>query len=484
MKIGVLIGFSFDGASLRQDAANNLSPWLIGKRTVILLLLPAIILTVAILSEGTGFCGTLNVTVTGTGTGHVTSSPSGINCPGTCSLTNNSLLGQEYTLTATPDVSSTFAGWSGDDNCSGTSTCSVTIGLLSGNKTSTATFNIKTFTVTADANGNGGGSIASNVGGTSYNYPATTTGTTSAINYGTNVVLTASAGTGSTVSWNDCAGAGGTASGNGTSTATCTFSSLTANKTVTATFTLDTYSLTVSKNGTGSGTVTSNPAGINCGSTCSASHDYNTSVTLTAAASAGSTFTGWSGEGCSGTGTCTVTMSQSRNVTATFTLATNVPAGTHYNYTVDLGGGVVATFSQITGPCNVSKTVSPASSMSPPVGWRFASNLYDISQSGGCSISPTIKVTIPYNESQVVGPETNLRLFHWASGWSDVTASVDTASNTVTGQVNSLSPFGAGYPYSGSYSTGANIYMIAILSLIAFIVGAFLLRRGRLLQKM
>ncbi|MBU4351265.1 hypothetical protein KKH63_02965 [Patescibacteria group bacterium] len=86
-----------------------------------------------------------------------------------------------------------------------------------------------------------------------------------------------------------------------------------------------TYSLSVSKAGAGSGTVTSNPAGINCGSTCSASFNSGTSVTLTAAAATGSTFTGWSGAGCSGTGTCTVSMTAARAVTATFTLNNSPP---------------------------------------------------------------------------------------------------------------------------------------------------------------
>jgi len=39
--------------------------------------------------------------------------------------------------------------------------------------------------------------------------------------------------------------------------------------------------LTVSKSGTGSGMVTSSPAGIDCGSTCSYAFAYNTVVTLT-----------------------------------------------------------------------------------------------------------------------------------------------------------------------------------------------------------
>ncbi|HET9317661.1 MAG TPA: carbohydrate-binding protein, partial [Vicinamibacteria bacterium] len=78
-----------------------------------------------------------------------------------------------------------------------------------------------------------------------------------------------------------------------------------------------TFPLTVTKAGSGSGTVTSSPAGINCGSDCSESYAGGTNVTLTAAAVAGSTFAGWSGA-CSGTGTCAVTMSAARSVTATF----------------------------------------------------------------------------------------------------------------------------------------------------------------------
>jgi hypothetical protein len=76
--------------------------------------------------------------------------------------------------------------------------------------------------------------------------------------------------------------------------------------------------LSVSKTGTGEGTVTSSPSGINCGGTCSVSYNDGTSVTLTASAQTGSSFTGWTGEGCSGTGTCVVSMTQARNVTANF----------------------------------------------------------------------------------------------------------------------------------------------------------------------
>jgi len=83
---------------------------------------------------------------------------------------------------------------------------------------------------------------------------------------------------------------------------------------------LNTYLLSVIKTGTGSGMVTSDLAGIDCGSDCSETYDYNTSVTLTATASIGSTFAGWSGGGCTGTDICTVSMDANKEVTATFTL--------------------------------------------------------------------------------------------------------------------------------------------------------------------
>ena len=89
------------------------------------------------------------------------------------------------------------------------------------------------------------------------------------------------------------------------------------------------FSLTVSKSGTGSGTITSAPAGISCGADCAESYASGTSVTLSQAATAGSTFAGWSGA-CSGVGACTVSMTQARAVTATFnTVAVgSCPAGT------------------------------------------------------------------------------------------------------------------------------------------------------------
>ena len=57
--------------------------------------------------------------------------------------------------------------------------------------------------------------------------------------------------------------------------------------------------LVVTKSGSGTGVVTSNPAGINCGTTCNAVFTTDATVTLTAKADTGSVFAGWTGI-CSG----------------------------------------------------------------------------------------------------------------------------------------------------------------------------------------
>jgi hypothetical protein len=108
-------------------------------------------------------------------------------------------------------------------------------------------------------------------------------------------------------------------------TGACTGTSLTcdvtldAAKSVSATFNLtSSFTLTVLKTGAGSGTVTSSPAPIDCGTTCSGSFPAGSLVTLTATAASGSTFTGWSGATCSGTAPCPVSVNAATSITANF----------------------------------------------------------------------------------------------------------------------------------------------------------------------
>ncbi len=85
------------------------------------------------------------------------------------------------------------------------------------------------------------------------------------------------------------------------------------------------YRLTVNKSGAGAGTITSSPAGINCGSQCSAYFNPNTVLTLTATSDAGSTFAGWSGDCtiCGNNASCTITMDANKTCTATFNSISN-----------------------------------------------------------------------------------------------------------------------------------------------------------------
>ena len=161
-------------------------------------------------------------------------------------------------------------------------------------------------TLTVTRTGTGTGLVTSSPAGI-------TCGSTCSASYpsGTTVTLTAFAAEGS---GSEFAGWSGACSG---TAATCTVA-MSAARAVTAAFDAPgaRYPLTVTKAGN-PGTVTSSPAGISCGSTCSATYASGTAVTLTAAAASGSTFAGWSGA-CVGTGSCVVTMTAARSVTATF----------------------------------------------------------------------------------------------------------------------------------------------------------------------
>ena len=258
----------------------------------------------------------LSVSLAGTGTGTVTSSPAGIVCPPTCSA--KFTVGSQVTLTATAGSNSSFAGWSGA--CSGNSTtCTVT---LSSNAQVTATFNTTVQgqdTLAVSLAGTGTGTVSSSPAGISCAPTCSAN-----FNAGTQVTLTATPGTNSSfVGW------GGACAG---SNPTCLVT-LTANSQVTATFNVNQTvpTLTVTLAGSGTGTVASNPAGINCPPTCSASFNSGTSVTLTETPGTSSGFAGWGGA-CSGfSSTCVLTLTANEQASATFNIS-NVSAINHIIY--------------------------------------------------------------------------------------------------------------------------------------------------------
>lgn len=108
--------------------------------------------------------------------------------------------------------------------------------------------------------------------------------------------------------------------------------------------------LTVGVSGGGSATITSSPAGIDCGSDCSETFPVGTDVVLTATSPRFNAFTGWSGGGCSGTGPCTVHIGADTPVIAnvanhcdTFTLpdSTTIPGWTERTGDWSIAGNAI-----------------------------------------------------------------------------------------------------------------------------------------------
>jgi hypothetical protein len=243
----------------------------------------------------------LSVNLNGTGEGMVESSPTGIECEPDCEAEYTH--GTTVTLSQAPEAGSQFEGWSGcDEEIAGD--CIVEV---NGDAEVTATFGLEgLFTLTLTKNGTGTGTVTSSPAGIDC-------GATCSAQYaeGTEVTLSAVSGPNTkAVAWTGCA--------SNPTPSECKVT-MSAAKAVTATFDLEKRALSVTKNGTGTGTVTSSPAGIDCGATCSAEYNHGTEVTLSATPSAGSTLTGWTG--CASNPSpsqCKVTMSAAKGVTATF----------------------------------------------------------------------------------------------------------------------------------------------------------------------
>jgi hypothetical protein len=224
--------------------------------------------------------------------------------------------GDEVNVLAEPKPGSEFVEWNGDCDFVSGNECEVE---MTSDKSVEAVFDlVPTYSLAVTLAGEGEGTVECEVeGGPAEECEAE-------YEEGTELTLVATPESGSTFAGFSA----GTGSASGCSTSPCTFT-IAAVSAVTATFDLvPTFELSVGVAGSGSGTVSSSPAGIDCGSTCSAEFEEGTEVTLTASAASDSTFSGYSGA-CSGTGPCVVTMDEARSVTATFEKnATPTPAPT------------------------------------------------------------------------------------------------------------------------------------------------------------
>ncbi len=242
----------------------------------------------------------LTTTISGTGAGTVTSSPTGIDCGADCSEVFEE--GAVVTLNASPDPNSNFTGWSGHADCADGRV------TMTADLTCTATFDLlppTTHSLSLAKGGTGTGTVSSSPAGIDCGADCS-----EVFEEGTVVTLNASPDPNSNFTgWSghaDCADGRVT---------------MTADLTCTATFDLlppTTHSLSLAKGGTGTGTVSSSPAGIDCGADCSEVFEEGTVVTLNASPDPNSNFTGWSGHADCADGR--VTIAADLACTATFDL--------------------------------------------------------------------------------------------------------------------------------------------------------------------
>jgi hypothetical protein len=246
----------------------------------------------------------LKVGKAGTGAGKVTSSPAGIDCGSTCSTNFNT--GTLVTLTGAPETGSQPAVWTGCGSIDFENKCLVT---MSSAKAVTATFNLTEWQLTVTKLGTGTGTVMSAPAGIAC-------GATCAAGFtnGTSVTLEGVSGLHTRpVHWAGCTSVI-------ENKCLVTMSSAMA---VIATFPLESqyleHTVTVLKKGTGKGTVTSAPGGIDCGSDCSEIYLHKTVLTLTPNPAAGSVFDHWAGGGCASfTGPCVTSVTSSPRVRAFF----------------------------------------------------------------------------------------------------------------------------------------------------------------------
>lgn len=161
--------------------------------------------------------------------------------------------------------------------------------------------------------------------------------------------------------------------------------------------------------GNESGTVTSNPAGVNCGTSCTASFAPGTAVNLTASPAAGSTFSGWS-SACTGTGLCNLTLNSDDFVTATFGSPGDFsvePAS--LNLTAQRGGQVtdVITIAPLIGSFTTAVQLSCAVTPSPVNASTALATCFLSPTSvtpGANSATSTLTVTAPSQSARLILP--------------------------------------------------------------------------------
>jgi hypothetical protein len=333
---------------------------------------------------------TLAVDATGTGNGSVSADHGAISAcdtggGGTC--TDDYVEGDTVTLHPTPGAHTTFDGWSVEGDPSADCTdpgadCTVT---LDADVTVHATFTLNQHTLSVVKDGGGTGTVTSTPSGVDCGATCS-----EFFDEGAEVTLHAQATGASTfVGWS-----GGGCSG----TADCVVT-VNADTTVHALFTQP-QPLTVVKDGTGAGSVSSTPSGIDCGSTCGpVTFPEGDEVVLTATPDSQQTFDGWTGCDSVSTvtipnDTCTMTMDGPATVHATFTQIT-------HNISVTRNGSGSGSVSG--GPISCPSTCSaPAPEGIPVVLTATPSNHSSFTSWSGCDSTAGNQCTVNVDAAENV----------------------------------------------------------------------------------
>ena len=234
-----------------------------------------------------------------------------------------------------------------------------------------------------------------------------------------------------------------------------------------------TYTLSISIEGSGGGSVSSDPAGIDCGSSCSADFSYGTLVTLTAAEDPDSTFTGWSGDLVSINNPDSLTINGDLSVTATFILNNQLPVAVDDGFSTDedtelvvgaagvLGNDTDADLDPLTAvkvsdPVHGSLTLNSDGSFSymPEGDYNGVDSFtYKANDGTGDSNTATVEITVnAVNDPPILGPiglksVDELVELSFSATAVDIDLPAQTLSFSLSGQ-----PTGAAITSGGAFS--------------------------------